>query len=286
MTTEALLIILAALTAVGVTLVIAPFAPTRPRLADLMQEREATAVVGGPAHRLLESVTRHAKLVDDLDDLALVRRTPEAFVLQRLGFLLAGALWIPLLTVLLALAGVTPPIFLPAAASLACAVVGWQLPVLLLKNKAKHARAAFAGALAAYCRLVALGRLGDRGPIEALRYPVTLGDGWVFHRIKLAIDEAVLRGRMPWDGFTQLADQTGVRALKDVGQIVASAGQDGTSIVETLRAKATSLAQQQLAERKAGSSVRSDRMDMPVALLGLAFITFLAFPGIYLMLTM
>jgi len=278
MSSEAVLIILAVLAAVGVTLVVAAFTPTRPRLADLLHERTAD----GPAHQLLGRV----RLTASPGDLALVGQSPDAFALQRVGFLLAGALWVPLLTALLALLGTAPPLALSGAASLGCAALGWQLPVLLLKSKVTHARAVFAGALAAYCRLVALGRLGDRGPVEALRYPATLGNGWAFRRIRRSIDEAVLRGRMPWDGFTELAAETGVRELKDVGQIVAGAGQDGTSIVETLRAKATSIAQQQLANRRAGSSVRSDRMDMPVALLGLAFITFLAFPGIYLMLTM
>jgi Flp pilus assembly protein TadB len=224
------------------------------------------------------------RLIANPADLALVGQSRESFVVRRVGFLFAGALWIPVVTTVLALIGAAPPIVLTGAASVGCALLGWQLPLLVLKNKVKHARAAFTGALAAYCRLVALGRLGDRGPVEALRYPATLGEGWAFRRIKLAIDEAALRGRMPWTGFSKLAEETGVRELKDIGHIIASAGQDGASIVDTLRAKAAALDEKQLADRKTGSSIRSDRMDMPVALLGLAFIAFLAFPGLYLML--
>ncbi|GLY38832.1 type II secretion system protein [Amycolatopsis sp. NBRC 101858] len=266
--------------AIGLTLVVAAFAPTRPRLADVLDEREAPT-------GFLGTIVSHAdrmRLIANPADLALVGQTREAFLVQRVVYTLIGALWIPGTAAALALAGAAPPVILSGAASVGCALVGWQLPVLMLKSKVKHARIAFAGASAAYCRLVALGRLGDRGPVEALRYPATLGTGWAFARIRLAIDEAVLRGGMPWDGFTALAEETGVRELKDIGQIVASAGQDGASIVDTLRAKATSLADQQLSDRKTGSSVRSDRMDMPVALLGLAFIAFLAFPGLYLML--
>ncbi|NBH02882.1 type II secretion system protein [Amycolatopsis sp. SID8362] len=271
------LILLAVTAAIGGTLVVAGFAPTRPRLADVLHEPPRGAdFVMMQADRL--------KLVAKPADLALVGRSRESFVVQRVGFLLGGALWIPALTTVLALIGAAPPIVLTGAASVGCALVGWQLPVMLLKSKVKHARTTFTGALAAYCRLVALGRLGDRGPVEALRYPATLGDGWAFRRIKLAIDEAVLRGRMPWAGFVELAEETGVRELKDIGHIIASAGQDGASIVDTLRAKAAALDEKQLADRKTGASVRSDRMDMPVALLGLAFIVFLAFPGLYLML--
>ncbi|ADJ48812.1 type II secretion system protein [Amycolatopsis mediterranei S699] len=281
MSTEAVLIVLAITAAIGVILVVAAFAPTRPRLADVLHETPRGS------DGLLDAVVVRAdrmKLTAKPTDLALVGRSRESFVVQRVGFLLGGALWIPVLTTVLALVGAAPPIVLTGAASVGGAVVGWQLPVVMLKSKVKHARAAFSGALAAYCRLVALGRLGDRGPVEALRYPAMLGTGWAFRRIKLAIDEAVLRGRMPWAGFAELAEETGVRELKDIGHIIASAGQDGASIVDTLRAKAAALDEKQLADRKTGSSVRSDRMDMPVALLGLAFIAFLAFPGLYLML--
>ncbi|MFB9688653.1 hypothetical protein [Amycolatopsis plumensis] len=107
------------------------------------------------------------KLIAKPADLALVGQSRESFVVQRVGFLIVGALWIPVLTVLLAMIGAVPPIVLTGAASVGCALLGWQLPVIVLKSKVKHARAAFAGALAAYCRLVALGRLGDRGPTAA-----------------------------------------------------------------------------------------------------------------------
>ncbi|MEV4144402.1 type II secretion system protein [Amycolatopsis sp. NPDC049691] len=278
MSPVAALIVLAIAAAIGVTLVVAAFAPTRPRLADVLH-----GTPQGLRHGLVARADR-MKLIAKPADLALVGQSRESFVVQRVGFLLIGALWIPVLTIVLALVGAAPPIVLTGAASVGCALLGWQLPVIVLNSEVKHARAAFAGALAAYCRLVALGRLGDRGPVEASRYPATLGEGWAFRRIKLAIDEATLRGRMPWDGFTELAEETGVRELKDIGHIIASAGQDGASIVGTLRAKAAALDEKQLADRKTGSSVRSDRMDMPVALLGLAFIAFLAFPGLYLML--
>ncbi|MEU0788477.1 type II secretion system protein [Amycolatopsis sp. NPDC005961] len=280
MTAQVILILAAIGASAGVTLVVAAFAPTRPRLADILHDRAAEP---GLAKLAIQYADRW-HLAASPTDLELVGQTREKFLLQRVGLLLGGALWIPLLAMLLVALGAAPPVFLSGAASLGAALLGWQLPALLLKAKVQRARTTFTTALAAYCRLVALGRLGDRGPAEALRYPATLGSGWAFERIKLAIDEAALRGRMPWDGLIDLAETTGVRELKDIGQIIASAGHDGAGIADTLRAKATSLAQQQLASRKTGASVRSDRMDMPLALLGLAFIGFLAFPGIYLML--
>ncbi|MFD8493271.1 type II secretion system protein [Amycolatopsis sp. NPDC059657] len=284
MTPLALLILLAIGTAAGLTLVVAAFVPFRPRLSDVLRDRDLLPVTaGGLANPVMQLAGRLRLTVPDTDlDLVGLRR--ESFVLQRIGFALGGALWMPLLAWILELADVAPPLFLTGMASLGAAFIGWTVPPMLLKGKVTRARAAFKGALASYCQLVALGRLGDRGPAEAMRYPALLGSGWGFRRIQIAIDEAALRGEMPWEGLQRLAESMGVRELKDLGHIITNAGQGGASIVDTLRAKASSLAQQQLAAQKAGSSIRSDRMDMPVAVMGLAFIGFLAFPGIYTLL--
>ncbi|WP_116199176.1 type II secretion system F family protein [Amycolatopsis circi] len=211
--------------------------------------------------------------------------SPKGRALQRIVFAAIGAPWVPLLAVVLAFGDVAPPVILTGALSLATAVVGWMLPAASLKSKVACARTELRGALACYCRLVALGRVGDRGPVEALRYPASLGAGWTFRRIREAMDEAALLGDMPWDGLQRLGIATGVRELSDLTHVVASAGHDGASIVTSLRAKADSIEQQLAADRKTGAAMRSDRMDLPLALLGLAFVVFLAFPGVATMLT-
>ncbi|MFI6029583.1 type II secretion system protein [Amycolatopsis magusensis] len=283
MSTVAQLIALAIGVAVGLTAAVTAFVPARPRLSDVL--RPAGATVKPLGHVALKLAGR-LNLATPSRELELAGTSQEAFVLQRIAFALGGAVWIPLLSAILAVAGAAPPLPLTATASLGAAVIGWTLPNSLLKAKARQACAEFKGALAAYCQLVALGRLGDRGPAEALRFPATLGNGAGFQRIRSAMDEAVLRGEMPWNGLQRLADRTGVRELKDLGHIITDAGAGGASIADTLRAKGASLVRQQLAEQRRGSSIRSDRMDMPVALMGLAFITFLAFPGLYTMLAM
>lgn len=274
MTAVSLLILLSVGFATGTVTVAAAFVRTRPRLAD---------VVGDLRDRSVS--TRFPFLSTPLADLELTGQAPEAFLLQRVVFAAIGALWVPLLSILLALIGAAPPVVLTGALSLATAAIGWMLPAASLKSKVDRARTDLRGALACYCRLVALGRIGDRGPVEALRYPAGLGDGWTFRRIRDAMDDAALLGDMPWDGLQRLGTATGVRELSDLTHVVASAGHDGASIVTSLRAKADSIEQQLAAERKTGAAVRSDRMDLPLALLGLAFVVFLAFPGVATMLT-
>ncbi|UKD58545.1 type II secretion system protein [Amycolatopsis sp. FU40] len=274
MTSLSLLILLSIGFAAGVTMVAAAFVRTRPRLADIVDD-------AGPK----DVPARFAFLSVPLADLELVGQAPETFLLHRIVFAAIGALWVPLLSVVLAFGGVAPPVVLTGVLSLATAVVGWTLPAASLKSKVTRARAELRGALACYCRLVALGRIGDRGPVEALRYPASLGEGWTFRRIRDAMDEAALLGDMPWDGLQRLGTATGVRELSDLTHVVASAGHDGASIVTSLRVKADSIEQQLSAERKTGAAVRSDRMDLPLALLGLAFVVFLAFPGVATMLT-
>lgn len=274
MTDLALLILLSVGFASGVTTVAAAFVRTRPRLADVVGDAGPKSV---PA--------RFALLSAPLSNLELVGQKPESFILQRVVYAAVGALWVPLLAAVFALGDVAPPVVLTGVLSLATAAIGWMIPAANLKSKAARARTELRGALACYCRLVALGRVGDRGPVEALRYPASLGDGWTFRRIRDAMDESALLGDMPWDGLQRLGGATGVRELNDLTHVVASAGHDGASIVTSLRAKADSIEQQLSAERKTGAAVRSDRMDLPLALLGLAFVVFLAFPGVATMLT-
>lgn len=285
-----LLIVLAVCFGVGVTLLIAGFAPARPELGDVMRDRAiplANIEAAGGAQRRNPFADRVLRLLERVhvstpdDDLELVGQSREAFLLQRVGLAAAGAAWLPLLSMVLALIGVSLPVVLTAGASLGAAAVGWLLPSIMLRSKVKEARAVFLGALASYFELVALGRLGDRGPVEALDYPARLGKSWAFRRIRLALEEASRRGEMPWDGLERLARQMGVRELRDLGQIITTAGKDGASIVATLRAKAQSIREAQMTAQRALSSVRSDRMDLPLAFMSLAFIVFLAFPGVY-----
>jgi len=270
MTALSLLILLSAGFATGAVTLAAAFIPGRPRLADLVGDQHVRTA----PNRFVPTA-----------ELELAGQLPGAFLLRRIVFAAIGALWIPLLALVLALGGIAPPAALTGALSLATAAAGWTLPAATLKSKATRVRTEMRGALACYCRLVALGRIGDRGPVEALRYPASLGDGRSFHRIREAMDEAVLLGDMPWDGLQRLGTATGVRELRDLTHVVSSAGQDGASIVTSLRAKADSIEQQLSAERKTGAAIRSDRMDLPLALLGLAFVVFLAFPGVVALLT-
>ncbi|MEW2507911.1 type II secretion system protein [Amycolatopsis sp. NPDC047767] len=276
MTPSAILILLSGGFAFGVTLVAAAFVPAVPKLADLLDDRTQAAVRVPILSKVTPSMP-HA-------DLALAGTPVERFLVQRFFLAVVGALWIPLLAAVLSLDDVAPPWFLTSALLIATAACGWFLPTVTLKAKVARVRREIRTVAAAYCRLVALGRQGGRGPVEALRFPVSLGDGWAFHRIREAMDEAELLGDMPWAGLERLGDATHVRELQDLAHIVAGAGQDGTGIVASLRAKADSIDQALNAERATGSSIRSDRMDLPLALLGLAFIAFLAFPGIYTML--
>ncbi|MEV6899665.1 type II secretion system protein [Amycolatopsis sp. NPDC051372] len=253
---------------------VAAFVPAVPKLADLLEDR-TQAVVRFP---LLSKVTKRTPH----PELALVGRPAEQFLLQRVFFAVVGVLWIPLVAAVLSLDGVAPPWFLTGALSIATGAFGWCLLAATLKAKVARVRRELRTAVAALCRLVALGRQGGRGPVEALRFPVSLGDGWAFHRIREAMDEAELLGDMPWAGLERLGAATRVRELCDLGHLVAGAGLDGTGIVASLCAKADSIDQDLQAERAAGASVRSDRI--PLALMGLAFIAFLAFPGVYTML--
>lgn len=279
------LIVVAAGLGIGLTMLVAAFVPARPRLSDLLDRREiAPASTDAPFGSL---AARALRLLDRLNvtvpqaDLDIVDEPREVLLLRQLSFAAAGALLVPLWSLLLAAGGISSPAVFTGGAALGAAVVGWFLPVRMLATRARAARISFKGALASYFELVALGRLGDLGPVAALTFPASIGSGPAFARIRQVLSEAQLRGQMAWQGLATLATTMGVAELDDLGTIVTAAGEDGASIVATLRAKATSIRAQQLAEQKAAGSIRSDRMDAPVGLMGITFILFVAFPGLY-----
>lgn len=271
------LILLGAGVGLGLTLMIGGLVPARPRLGDVLERAELTTWQPTAARAWTGRFTSGAS-AGQLDLAGLSR---ERFLGQRLGLALGGALWLPVLAAMLTLVGLAPPVVPTAAASLVVAVVGWLLPAVFLRSRVAAARLAFTAALASYFELVALARTGDRGAVAALHLPASIGSGWAFARIQAALTQAELRGEMPWTGLRQLATTMGIAELEDLGAIVTAAGEDGASIVDTLRAKAASMRDEALTAQLADANVLSSRMHIPLSVMAMALIVFMGFPGLY-----
>jgi len=71
-----------------------------------------------------------------------------------------------------------------------------------------------------------------------------------------------------------------VPELQDVADIMRLSGEEGVAVYENLRARSRGMRTALLAREQARANAGSERMVIPVALLGLIFLSLLAYPAI------
>ena len=218
-------------------------------------------------------------------DLAVLRKTTASFYGDKLTFAAVALVAVPLLAWLFSLSfPMTPAI--PAAASLAAAVVAWFVPDLDVRRDAAKARTEIARALTAYTDLVALERRGGgSGSRQAMELAAEIGDSWPFRRISEALARSRFSGQQPWDALHDLASQLGVPDLDDLADIMRLCGEEGAQVYDTLRAKAEASRNALLAADQADANAAGQRMFIPASLPAVVTVTILLVPAIMRLLT-
>jgi len=283
------ILIAGALVGMGLTLVVAGLRPPAPDLAAGVARLTGTAgstpaLTGqGPVQVGLGRVASWLVDVLDLDrhraDLALTGTTSTRLAMEKLGYAFVGLAFPVLLTAILTISGTALPFVVPVAASLVLAVVLSFMPEVELRRRAAAARVQMRRTVCVYLELVALERAADAGAVEALERAAAIGDGPGFQHIREALLRARLEGRTPWQQLSQLAAELGVAELGDVADIMRLSGEDGAAVLPTLRARSASLRTWLLQSEVAEANEASERMSIPVALLGVAFMALLGFPA-------
>ncbi len=283
------ILIAGALVGMGLTLMVAGVRPPAPDLAAGVARLTGTAATPpmltgqGPASVGLGRAAVWLVEVLDLDrhraDLALTGTTATRLAMEKLGYAFVGLAFPVLLTAILALSGTALPFVVPTAASLVLAVVLSFMPEVELRRRATAARVQMRRTVCVYLELVALERAADAGAVEALERAAAIGDGPGFEHIREALLRARLEGRTPWQQLSQLAAELGVAELSDVADIMRLSGEDGAAVLPTLRARSASLRTWLLQSEVAEANEASERMSIPVALLGVAFMALLGFPA-------
>lgn len=213
-----------------------------------------------------------------LRDLQLVGRSVEQFVVQRLALAGLGMALPSLLWAFLTVAGVHLPFELPVVLGVGAAVALSLIPAAAVRDEARQARDEFGRATSAYLDLVAQERASGRSPVQALTEAAQIGDSWVFDRIQQALVHAPRVGITPWQALADLGEQVGVPELSDLASIVASAA-DGAAIYTTLVKKAAALRSAALAADQAEANAASEKLSLPVALLGVGFVLMVFYPA-------
>jgi tight adherence protein C len=216
--------------------------------------------------------------------LSLVDRSFENYLATKILLGVFGLIFAPLLFVLVSLAGLRISIVLPVWAGLVMGLIFFALPDLELRQKVAQRRRDFRHAVGAFLDLVAMNLSGGRGVPEALMAASEIGSGWAMWRIREALVNARITGQTPWQALGALGDEVKVDELRDLAAALSLVSEDGAKVRESLSTRAASLRRRELADLQGQAGERSQSMLVAQMLLCAAFLIFLVYPAVKVML--
>jgi Flp pilus assembly protein TadB len=283
-----------AMVGLGLALLIWRLVPTTPDVVDVVRRYSMEAVKERSAVR--EDVAP-TSLVERLGLWAMRRlpatvwgKTPtkELRLLRiplhrhygnKVAFAVVGLAVPPLLGYYLVVMGLPIPLVAPAGVSLVAAAFMFLLPDIDVRTEAKYARADFSRALGVYTDLVALERLSGAGARQAMESAAEVGDSWVFRRIGEELQRSRWNGVAPWDALQDLAAELGLSELGDLADVMRMSG-EGSQVYDNLRARSTAMRSAMLNTERAKANAASERLNMPMSMLGVVFMVILITPAL------
>lgn len=275
--------------AIGVLLIVREFRPRNPHAPDTAARLTGTAQVAYVdedstdfTDRLGRAVLRHVGSWSLLRiphrDLQLLRISVTQFLGEKVLLAFVG-LFMPVAASMVAsIVGLQLPFVFPAIASLALAVVLFFVPNWSLAEKASTARAEFARSMTCYVDLVALERAGGAGATQSLEDAATIGDSWVFQRLSEELDRARWNREPAWAALRTVGEELRLAELVKTADVMRLAGDQGATVYENLRARASEMRNEQLTSDKARAGARTERAVLPLAFTAIVFITMLVYP--------
>lgn len=209
-------------------------------------------------------------------DVRLAGRSEDGHMAARLLHLLAGT---AAGLACAALAGVVsglPPL-LSALLLVGGMLAGVTLADRPVRRLAHVRRRDAALATAAYVDLVRILLVGGLPLPAALTAAADSGRGWTFACLRDALADARTRG-IPADvGFAGLAVTYPLREFTDLARTV-SAARSGASPVLAFESRAAAIRHADTARQRAAEAAVDAQMDLPAAVVALAFVAFLTYP--------
>jgi ABC-type multidrug transport system fused ATPase/permease subunit len=267
--------------------------PQRPALAPLMklaasrpQPALSMDVVlpqrrGGARGRLLATATRWVDvdwLTSPDADLAIIEKSRQQFLLERVGLTLIGLCIVPIWGVMMWALGVELPVLIPLLGSIAFAVGFWCLSINRVRVAAAERRREMRYALVSYLTLVALHRAAGEGAAASLELAARASDSWAFRRIDRQVSAALRSQKTEWQALQDLAHELQIDELADLSSIAETAGVMGAHIGPTLLARAGSLRHELMSKEQTAAAESTNRMVFPKMMLGFVLVGFLLFP--------
>jgi pilus assembly protein TadC len=212
-------------------------------------------------------------------DLAVAGMTMERHAVAKLTFAVAGA-GLPLaVAVAWSAAGIAISPGAVLLLALAAGAAGFFVPDLLLARRAAQRRRDFRYALSLFLDLVVIVLAGGGGVETALHDSANAGSGWAFGELRRALNAARLQRSSPWAALTQLGDELGSAELIELASSVELAGTSGARVRESLRAKAISARDHELAEAESEALAASERMGAPMVGMFVGLILLIGYPA-------
>ncbi len=159
-------------------------------------------------------------------------------------------------------------------------ILGYLIPDVELKKKAEARRIEFSRALTAFITLLGSSISGGGGITTAMSDAAAMGEGWVFVKIRDALDEANLSGDSPWLALDRLGRRLNVIPLIELAGSLTLAGSSGARITETLHSRAESSREKELADTRSEAEAKSSSLGLPVGLMLLGWAVFMAYPAV------
>ena len=271
--TAPLAILLGAGIGIGIFLLVRGLTPAPPALGRALDQMHPI-----PRRRPL-----HAHLARLLPppaaELRLLGQTTQRYAIEKATYTLGGLLAPDAIVVALRALGVGVPLLVPTLAGLAAAAVMFVVADLNIKQRAAQAREEFRRSIAAYLTLVGLVRFSGSGAVESLESAANVGGGWVFERIREALDDARYANEAPWERLRRVSVEIGVPDLGEVGDIMSLAGDQGAQVYRTLLARAQSLRVALRTREQAKAAAATTLMYVPTVLLLFAFLILIGYPA-------
>jgi tight adherence protein C len=217
-------------------------------------------------------------------NLALVDKSFENFLATKILLAILGLLFAPILLLGLTFSGLHLTFVVPVWAGLVLAGIFFLLPDLELRQKVEQRRRDFRHAIGAFLDLVAMNLSGGRGVPEALLAASEIGTGWAMWRIRDALVNARITGQTPWQALGVLGEEIRVDELRDLSAALSLVADDGAKVRESLSTRAASLRRRELADMQGEAGERSQSMLVAQMVLCGAFLIFLIYPAVRVML--
>ena len=214
-------------------------------------------------------------------DLELLDRPVAVHLAEQTTAVVVGAVIVPAVAGLLALAGVAtagwaPPVW----GCLVLGAAGFAVPTFGVRANASARRQEFVRALGSFLDLVVIGLAGGAGVEAALTQASEVGRGWAFDRLRHALHVAPITRTTPWVVLADLAVTLKVPVLREVAAAVGLAGIEGAKVRTSLAAKASGLRLRELTSAEAAASSATEQMALPVIVMFAGFLLFIGFPAV------